>query len=230
MKKNIPKFLAIFSIQSIVFLSIFVIFSQANSQNMTDNTTINNNSLNLSSSGQVVPSCEMTVPTIQGPFYKEGSPVQNKLAKGIEGERLIVTGKVYNFFTCEPISGAILDFWQADSNGTYDITGFTLSGKVISDKNGNYTLDTVIPGNELTGNILRPAHIHVKAWIPDNPGNPTLVTQLYFKGDPYMDEFVNDKLILTPSIKNGTKFANFDFGLEDYRELYKNLTQEYKLQ
>lgn len=228
MKKNILKYSLILSIQTIIFFSIFAVFSHATSQNMTNNTT-NNNSLNLSKSGQIIPSCEMTVPAIQGPFYKEGSPVQNKLAKGMEGERIIINGKVLNFFTCEPISGAILDFWQADSNGRYDITGFTLSGKVISDKNGNYTLDTIMPGNELTGNIVRPAHIHVKAWIPDNPGNPTLVTQLYFEGDPHMDEFVNDKLILKPVNKNGTKYANFDFGLEDYREIYKNLKQEYNL-
>jgi protocatechuate 3,4-dioxygenase beta subunit len=50
-------------------------------------------------------------------------------------------------------------------------------------------------------NIHRPAHIHVKTWIPENPGNPTLVTQLYFEGDPYMDEFVKKQLILKPIIK-----------------------------
>ena len=37
--------------------------------------------------------------------------------------------------------------------------------------------------NELGENIHRPAHIHVKTWIPENPVNPTLVTQLYFEGD-----------------------------------------------
>ena len=52
-----------------------------------------------------------------------------------------------------------------------------------------------------------PAHIPVKTWIPDNPGNPTLVTQLYFEGDPYRDEFVKKQLILEPINKNGTKFA-----------------------
>ena len=134
---------------------------------MTNNTT-NNNSLNLSKSGQIISSCEMTVPAIQGPFYKEGSPVQNKLAKGMEGERIIINGKVLNFFTCEPINGAILDFWQADSNGKYDTVDFNLRGKIISDKNGNYTLETIIQGNELGENIHRPAHIHVKTWIPEN--------------------------------------------------------------
>jgi len=27
-------------------------------------------------------------------------------------------------------------------------------------------------------------------------------------------------LIMKPINKNGTKYANFDFGLEDYREMY----------
>ncbi len=131
-----------------------------------------------------------------------------------------------NFFTCKPISGAVLDFWQADSNGKYDTVGFNLRGKVISDENGNYMLKTIIPGNELGGNIHRPAHIHVKAWIPGNPGNPSLVTQLYFEGDRYIDEFVKKQLILKPINKNGTKFANFDFGLEDYREMYPTIEKE----
>jgi protocatechuate 3,4-dioxygenase beta subunit len=30
----------------------------------------------------------------------------------------------------------------------YDTVDFNLRGKVISDKNGNYTLETIIPGNE----------------------------------------------------------------------------------
>jgi protocatechuate 3,4-dioxygenase beta subunit len=49
--------------------------------------------------------------------------------------------------------------------------------------------------NELGENIHRPAHIHVKTWIPENRGSPTLVTQLYFEGDQYMDEFVKKQLI-----------------------------------
>ena len=59
------------------------------------------------------------------------------------------------------------------------------------------TLETIIQGNELGENIHRPAHIHVKTWIPENPGNPTLVTKLYFEGDPY----VKKQLILKPIIK-----------------------------
>jgi len=212
-----------FIISIIFFISILVSSHESLAQNTTTTT---NSSIAVTKSGQIKSSCELTVPTIQGPFYKEGSPQKEKFAKGIEGEQIVISGKVLNFFTCKPISGAILDFWQADSNGKYDTVGFNLRGKVISDKNGNYTLETIIPGNELGGNIHRPAHIHVKAWIPDNPGNPTLVTQLYFEGDPYMDEFVKKQLILKPINKNGTKYANFNFGLEDYREMYPIIEKE----
>jgi hypothetical protein len=54
--------------------------------------------------------------------------------------------------------------------------------------------------------------------IPENPGNPALVTQLYFEGDPNMDIFVKGPLIMKIVDRNGTKFANFNFVLEDYRD------------
>jgi protocatechuate 3,4-dioxygenase beta subunit len=182
-------------------ISIFISIFAASSESLAQNTTTTDSSIAVTKSGQIKSSCELTVATIQGPFYKEGSPQKEVFAKGIEGKKIVITGQVLNFFTCKPISGAILDFWQADSNGKDDTVDFNLRGKVISDKNGNYTLETIIPGNELGENIHRPAHIHVKTWIPENPGNPTLVTQLYFEGDPYMDEFVKKQLILKPIIK-----------------------------
>ncbi|MGI9010966.1 MAG: hypothetical protein ACR2F1_07250 [Nitrososphaeraceae archaeon] len=221
MKTITIKYTVITFIIGIIFWSIFSSSSESFAQNTTTNSP-----LAVTKSGQIKSSCELTVPTIQGPFYKEDSPQKEEFAKGIEGEKIVITGKVINFFTCKPISGAVLDFWQADSNGKYDTVDFNLRGKVISDENGNYMFKTIIPGNELGGNIHRPAHIHVKAWIPDNPGNPSLVTQLYFEGDPYMDEFVKKQLILKPINKNGTKYANFDFGLEDYREMYSTIEKE----
>lgn len=167
--------------------------------------------------------CELTLPTVQGPYYKEGAPIKEgkEFVGEMEGERLVVTGKVMSFLECHPVNGAVLDFWQTDSKGKYDNTDFNLRGKVISDENGNYTLDTILPGSYSDGNIIRPAHIHVKAWIPENPGNPSLVSQLYFEGDPNMDIFVKEPLIMKIVDKNGTKFANFDFVLEDYRDFGK---------
>jgi protocatechuate 3,4-dioxygenase beta subunit len=208
------KYTVIVSIICTIFLSVLASSSESFAQNASNSST-----------------CELTVPSPQGPFYREGSPQKDgrEFAKGIEGEKIVITGKVLNSFTCEPISGAVLDIWAADSNGKYDTVGFNLRGKVISDETGNYTLETIIPGYEVGGGIIRPAHIHVKAWVLHNPGNPTLVTQLYFEGDPYIDEFVKKQLILKPINKNGTKFANFDFGLEDYRETYSAIEKEMEM-
>jgi protocatechuate 3,4-dioxygenase beta subunit len=201
---------------SIIVTLFFSIFSSSFSESFAQNTTTS--ILNNDKENEITPSCELTVPTVQGPYYKEGSPIKgSEFSKGIEGERLVVTGKILGFMKCNPLIGAVLDFWQTDSKGEYDNEGFTLRGKIISDENGNYTLNTIVPSSYSEGNTTRPAHIHVKAWIPDNPGNPALVTQLYFEGDPYMDKFVKDPLIMKIVEKNGTKYANFDFVLEDYR-------------
>ena len=39
-----------------------------------------------------------------------------------------------------------MDFWQANENGDYDNLGFNFRGKIITDENGNYNLETIIPG------------------------------------------------------------------------------------
>jgi len=215
LKINSIKTLVIFSIIITLFLSVLP-YSESSAQNT--NTSSDDIKMN-----EINPSCELTLPTVQGPYYKEGAPIKEgkEFVGETEGEKLAVTGKVMSFPDCHPVNGAVLDFWQADSKGKYDNTDFNLRGKVISDENGNYTLDTILPGSYSQGNITRPAHIHVKAWIPENPGNPSLVSQLYFEGDPNMDIFVKDPLIMKIVDKNGTKFANFDFVLEDYRNFGK---------
>ena len=212
---NSIKTIVIFSIMITLFFSVLP-FSDSFGQNT--NTSSDDIKMN-----EINPSCELTLPTVQGPYYKEGAPIKEgkEFVGETEGEKLVVTGKVMSFPDCQPVNGAVLDFWQADSKGKYDNTDFNLRGKVISDENGNYTLDTILPGSYSQGNITRPAHIHVKAWIPENPGNPSLVSQLYFEGDPNMDIFVKEPLIMKIVDKNGTKFANFDLVLEDYRDFGK---------
>ena len=212
---NSIKTIVIFSIMITLFFSVLPYSDSFGQNTNTSSDATKINEINLP--------CELTLPTVQGPYYKEGAPIKEgkEFVGEMEGERLVVTGKVMSFLECHPVNGAVLDFWQADSKGKYDNTDFNLRGKVISDENGNYTLDTVLPGSYSDGNIIRPAHIHVKAWIPENPGNPSLVSQLYFEGDPNMDIFVKEPLIMKIVDKNGTKFANFDFVLEDYRDFGK---------
>jgi protocatechuate 3,4-dioxygenase beta subunit len=111
----------------------------------------------------------------EGPFYKTGSPERTSLREtGLSGTPLTVTGYVLTT-TCQPVAHALLDFWQADSNGNYDNTGFRLRGHLYTDNEGRYSLDTIVPG-EYPG---RTRHIHVKVQAP---GQSVLTTQLYFPG------------------------------------------------
>ena len=91
------------------------------------------------------------------------------------GVRLLIRGYVRHA-DCAPAGGARLDFWQADANGEYDLSGYRLRGYVQAGPDGQYQIETILPA--VYGG--RPRHIHVKV-TPLDGG--TLTTQLYFPGD-----------------------------------------------
>src|SRR5438309_6085495 len=110
----------------------------------------------------------------EGPYYK-ANPPQNATLRtaGVAGTPLTLTGYVVSK-SCQPIANAKLDFWQADGNGNYDNSGYTLRGWQLTDANGAYRLETVIPG-------LYPGrteHIHFKVTV----NGQTYTSQLFFPG------------------------------------------------
>jgi len=110
----------------------------------------------------------------EGPYYK-ANPPQNATLRtaGVAGTPLTLTGYVVST-SCQPIANAKLDFWQADGNGNYDNSGYTLRGWQLTDANGAYRLETVIPG-------LYPGrteHIHFKVTV----NGKTYTSQLFFPG------------------------------------------------
>jgi len=120
---------------------------------------------------------EATVPQTEGPFYTPDTPQrQSLLEPGMAGTKLVVSGYVYDT-ACQPIPGALLDFWQADDAGVYDNTGYRLRGHQFADDEGRFVLETIVPGL-YSG---RTRHIHVKAQAPNQP---VLTTQLYFPDEP----------------------------------------------
>jgi protocatechuate 3,4-dioxygenase beta subunit len=161
--------------------------------------------------------CKVTESTAQGPEYKAGAPSKQgqDFANGLQGQRLELSGRVLNMATCKPVEGAVLDLWQTNSSGDYDYKGFNLRGKIVTGKDGKYVLGTIYPVRlQLDGNISRPSHIHVIVGVP---GQPMITTQVFFEGQP-RDFAVKDTLITKPvTDANGTKTANFDFVVEDYR-------------
>jgi protocatechuate 3,4-dioxygenase beta subunit len=151
-----------------------------------------------------------TLSQTEGPYFTPNSPERTSLFEtGMEGTRLTLTGLVLST-SCQPVSGALLDFWQADDGGNYDNSGYTLRGHQYTDASGAFQLETIVPG-------LYPGrtrHIHVKAQAPNQP---VLTTQLYFPGeernagDGIFDESL---LIRTSDAADGSLLGQFVFVLE----------------
>ena len=99
------------------------------------------------------------------------------------GTRLILSGQVYNLACSEVIPNTEIDIWHANDSGAYDNSGYNLRGKTTSNPQGFYVFETIKPGLYLNGATYRPSHFHFKITPPNFP---TLITQLYFSGDPYI--------------------------------------------
>lgn len=148
----------------------------------------------------------LTPASTEGPYYSPNPPEDSNLADDLPGTRLLLTGYVLDP-NCQPIAGARVDFWQANSTGVYDNSGYTLRGYQRTATDGSYRLDTVIPG-QYPG---RTEHIHVKVQAP---GGPELTSQLYFpestanRGDRI---FVPELQVQIVSEEGGLVTARFDF-------------------
>lgn len=150
----------------------------------------------------------LTPAQTEGPYFKAGSPErQSLLQENMQGEKLIVAGYVLDQ-DCQPIPGALLDFWQADSTGAYDNSSFNFRGHQFTDAQGRYFLETVVPG-EYPG---RTEHIHVKV---QPPNGQLVTTQLYFpnvsanSGDSIFDP----ALLVTIEEREGLFVAYYNFVL-----------------
>ncbi|MEZ0095286.1 catechol 1,2-dioxygenase [Streptacidiphilus sp. EB129] len=148
--------------------------------------------------------------TIQGPFYVPGAPLLAppcKLPRRSDepGDRLVVSGTVKGT-DGTPLPGAELDMWQATGEipGRYSnvhpgLPDYNLRGRLRTDDRGTFEVETVVPAQyeipkdgptgelfQLAGrSAWRPAHLHFKV---SRPGYRTLTTQLFFSGDPYLDQ------------------------------------------
>lgn len=143
--------------------------------------------------------------TIFGPFYVAGAavmPAMANIAGNTPGEPVVVFGRVVAP-DGQPISGALLDVWQASAEGFYDVQlpnqiELNLRGKFLTDAAGRYAFRTIkpsfypIPDDGPVGQMLkaagrhpyRPAHIH---FIVSAPGYEPVTTEIFVEGDPYLD-------------------------------------------
>lgn len=148
-----------------------------------------------------------TSTSILGPFWSPNTPFRNNgdsiILSPHEGQVALMHGTVTDIETKKPIANAVVDIWEASSNGKYDFQDpqnqvpSNLRGKFRTDENGNYhfyclrptaySLPTEGPAFELLTLMdrspMRPAHIHLMITHPDYH---TVITQLYPDDDPYL--------------------------------------------
>ena len=158
------------------------------------------------------PACDDAKPTLSqtaGPFYTPDTPERASLLEpGISGTRLVLSGRVWTT-DCQPLTGAVLDFWQADDDGAYDNDGYRLRGHQFTDAAGHYRSETIVPG-KYPG---RTRHIHVRV---RGRQMRLLTTQLYFPGERLnrRDGIFHPKLVVAmQDVSDGSQAAAFDFVL-----------------
>lgn len=147
---------------------------------------------------------------IEGPYYTPQTPRRSNLIDGLPGEILVLEGRVLST-ACQPVAGAIVDLWSCDAQGVYDNTGFKLRGHQITDAQGWYRFETLMPGAYGNSSFRRTPHLHVKI---QPPASSLLTTQLYFPDQPLnqRDGFFNPALLVKIEQKaKQPKRAFFDF-------------------
>jgi hydroxyquinol 1,2-dioxygenase len=144
--------------------------------------------------------------TVLGPFYVADAP-QLPMGANIcldrKGEDMVISGRVLDTGGA-PIDGAVLDVWQANDEGFYDVQqkgiqpDFNLRGVFRTELDGPYWFRAVkpryypIPDDGPVGKLLdalgrhpyRPAHLH---FILKADGFETLVTHIFDPDDPYIN-------------------------------------------
>lgn len=140
-----------------------------------------NSSLSFAQLDRLAPTPECrpghaTASQTEGPFYSPQTPLKKSFRADAPGQPLVLEGRVLTT-QCKPLAGAWLDFWHADANGEYDNAGFRLRGHQVTDAEGRYRLETIVPA-VYPG---RARHIHVK--LRAREGGRILTTQTYFPGD-----------------------------------------------
>ena len=130
--------------------------------------------------------CRPTMSDVEGPFFLPDTPFRELLAPPDEPGRWIkVEGRVLSGDCKTPLKDVLIEVWHTDSAGKYKgkDEGALYRGRLKSGDDGSYSFMTIMPGRYRLGNSYRPAHIHFRL---SSAGHRTLITQLYFRGDPYL--------------------------------------------
>ncbi|MCM2293804.1 intradiol ring-cleavage dioxygenase [Allorhizobium sp. BGMRC 0089] len=144
--------------------------------------------------------------TVLGPFHVDGAPMMEmgaNICLDQKGEDMYIEGRILDT-KGKPIEGAVIDVWQANDEGFYDVQqkglqpDFNLRGMFTTGADGRYWFRAVkpkfypIPNDGPVGQLLRalgrhpyrPAHLH---YIIKADGFETLTTHIFDPDDPYIN-------------------------------------------
>jgi catechol 1,2-dioxygenase/hydroxyquinol 1,2-dioxygenase len=146
-----------------------------------------------------------TESNLEGPLYVPNAPERqmgDRLGIDTEGDSLFLSGRVLDL-NGQPIANALIDVWQSNSQGLYDIQEPSqplgnFRGRFKTNNSGTYRFETVVPlaykvptsgpAGELLRLLgrhpLRAAHIHFKVSASKYA---SLTTQIFIAGDPHLD-------------------------------------------
>lgn len=178
-----------------------------------------------------------TASDVEGPMYTVEPPFRTKIYEEYEGmspddDVLYVRGRVTST-TGDPLPEAVVDVWQTGPAGGYDVwderqPDGNFRGRIKPEDDGAYEFQTMlpkpytVPTKGPVGRYLeamdqhpwRPAHIHLKVTAP---GHRRLVTQVFFPGDPYLENdtigAVKPELVRPVERENGHLTCTFDIAL-----------------
>lgn len=144
--------------------------------------------------------------TVLGPFHLADAPelpMGANICLDHKGEDMFIHGRILDTES-KPIANAVLDVWQANDEGFYDVQqkgiqpDFNLRGVFRTGADGRYWFRAVkpkfypIPDDGTVGKLLhalgrhpfRPAHLH---YILKADGFETLTTHIFDPDDPYIN-------------------------------------------
>jgi protocatechuate 3,4-dioxygenase beta subunit len=105
--------------------------------------------------------------------FKPGSPARTSFVEtGVTGSKIVIAGFVIGL-KCGRVKGARLDFWHADPRGVVDERGFRFRGHQLTDGEGRYRLETLMPGAAAN----RAPSLGVRLTPPEQP---PITTRLFF--------------------------------------------------
>src|SRR5581483_9706661 len=155
------------------------------------------------------------------------------------GERILIEGRVLDG-TGTPVRDALIEIWQANSEGRYNHPGDTQSKKLDEDfrgwgragtdfRTGLYSFETVKPGPVPGRRGTKPQAPHVSFWIVARGINIGLSTRMYFAdeaplnaADPVLNlieqEARRATLVAARTVRQGRPVYTFDIVLQGERE------------